>query len=140
MICYKLTDARMRTHGGYQWTLGEKRTTDGAGGLCGPGFLHFYLDPYLAILLAPLHVNFGSGARLFRAKAGGAIKHDRGLKAGASELTLLEEIPLPNPTLKQRAAFAKLCAKWANEAARGPRMASTAIGAKLAELAREAMQ
>lgn len=140
MICYKLTDANLCTHGGYQWTLGEKRSTDGRGDLCGPGFLHFYLDPLLAVMLDPIHANIGGAARLFRAKAGGTIRHDRGLKAGAASLTLLEEMPLPVVTTAQRVAFAKACAEWATVAATGPRMGPIEIAAKLATLAQEACQ
>lgn len=140
MIGYKFTDHKMKTHGGFQWEIGRKATTTGEGELCGPGFLHYYADPLLAVLLAPLHVNFGPDRRLFRVEAGGVIKNDRGLKLGASELTLLEEIPVPVVAMKQRAAFAAKCAEWAKEAARGPRLAPAEIGAKLTQFAREACE
>lgn len=140
MVGYKFTDKHLRTHGGFQWEIGRKATTTGEGELCGPGFLHYYADPLLAVLLAPLHVNFGPDRRLFRVEAGGVIKNDRGLKLGASELTLLEEIPVPTVTPNQCAAFAAKCAEWARETARGPRLTPEEIGAKLAQFAREACE
>jgi len=130
----------MQTYGGYKWVLGEERTTTGEGELCGAGWLHAYHDPLLAVLLDPIHANFGSTARLFAAEAGGRMAYDRGLKMGATSLTLTEELPLPTVTPDQRVKFAKLCADWAQEACLGPRLDADIIAVKLAQLAQAAVQ
>ncbi len=91
---YKLTDASMKTHGGYQWELGRTQTVSGKGPLCSAGWLHVYSHPDLAVILNPIHANF-SYPRLFRAEASGVYLSDRSLKAGVSSLTLIEELPLP---------------------------------------------
>ncbi len=109
---YKLTDKQMRTHGGYQWALNEKRTASGEGELCGPGWLHLYTHPLLAVLLNPIHACLAPKTmRLFEATAGGRFKHDHGLKFGATEVTLLREIPVPEVTTNQKIRFGILCVK-----------------------------
>ena len=108
-IVYKLTDQYMQTHNGYQWTLNVKHTASGEGELCGPGWLHAYTDPLLAVLLNPIQANI-KNPRLFKAK-GKIGKTDNGLKVGCTELTLTEELELPVITTEQRVRFAILCAK-----------------------------
>ncbi len=108
-ILYKFTDQNMQTHGGCQWVLGEKKTTSGEGELCGPGWLHCYTDPLLAVLLNPIHADY-ENPRLFRARAGRKSKHDHGLKSGYTKMTLIEEIPVPAISTAQRVRFAILCA------------------------------
>lgn len=109
MKLYKLTDQNMQTRGKYQWTLGEERTASGNGGLCGPGWLHFYTDPLLAVLLNPIHANI-SEPRLFEAE-GDVGEDDHGLKVGCRRATLVREIQLPVVTKKQHVRFAILCAQ-----------------------------
>ena len=87
-ILYKFTDQNMQTHGGCQWVLGEKKTTSGEGELCGPGWLHCYADPLLAVLLNPIHADY-ENPRLFRARVGRKSKHDHGLKSGYTKMTLI---------------------------------------------------
>ena len=106
---YKLTDQKMKTYNGFQWALGEKKTASGNGGLCGPGFLHAYTHPLLAVLLNPIHANI-SKPRLFEC-AGTVAKADSGLKVGCTVLTLTREIGLPPITTVQSVSFAILCAK-----------------------------
>ena len=108
-ILYKFTDQNMQTHGGCQWVLGEKKTTSGEGELCGPGWLHCYADPLLAVLLNPIHADY-ENPRLFRARVGRKSKHDHGLKSGYTKMTLIEEIPVPAISTEQRVRFAILCA------------------------------
>lgn len=108
-ILYKLTDQNMQTHRGCQWVLGEKKTTSGEGELCGPGWLHCYADPLLAVLLNPIHADY-KNPRLFRARVGRKSKHDHGLKSGYTKMTLIEEIPVPAISTAQRVRFAILCA------------------------------
>ena len=134
---YKLTDSDMKTYGGFQWQIGTTYTTRGKGSLCSAGWLHYYHDPLLAVLLNPIHANVNK-PRLFEAHAAGEMLYDRGLKAGATSLTLLREIALPTFTIAQRAKFARLCATWAKACVGGPRMAPLDIAVKLAQLAAEA--
>ena len=106
---YKLTDQNTQTHGGCRWVLGEEKTTSGEGELCGPGWLHCYSDPLLAVLLNPIHADY-ENPRLFRARVGRKSKHDHGLKYGYTKMTLIEEIPVPAISTEQRVRFAILCA------------------------------
>ena len=123
MIKYKLTDQQMRTHNGFQWELGKPVETSGEGDLCGPGWLHYYDDPILAVLLNPIHANIAN-PRLFECSATGKHKLDRGLKGGCTQMTLNKELDLPTLTRLNQVAFGILCAlevyrdpafvEWAN--------------------------
>lgn len=109
---YKLTDQALQTHCGFQWTVGEWEETDGTAGLCGPGWLHFYSDPALALIMNPAHANIRK-PRLWRVEVSGEFKADRGLKCGWTRARLVEELPLPDVTPAVRVHFAILCAKAA---------------------------
>src|SRR3990167_7851800 len=93
-VVYKLTDQHMKTHGGYPWELGKVNTVTGTGNLCGPGWLHVYSHPWLAVLLNPIHAIY-QPCRLFKAIANGVYRSDGSLKAGVSSLVLVEELPVP---------------------------------------------
>lgn len=110
MIRYKLTDQNMRTYEGYQWRLNKLHKTSGEGNLCGPGWLHFYSDPLLAVLLNPIHASIDN-PRLFQAGVSGKHKDDNGLKEGWSEAKLIKELDVPVISLNQRIVFGILCAK-----------------------------
>lgn len=56
-IRYKLTRKNQTTYGGFKWRKRRWYKTSGEGYLCGPGWLHCYTDPLLAILLNPIHAN-----------------------------------------------------------------------------------
>ena len=106
---YKLTDSEMRTHGGFQWTLGVPAPKlSGKGNLCGPGWYHLYTDPLLAVLQDPIHGDRGHGERLFEATGEVGIT-DHGLMVGCRMPTLVREIPLPVVTTEQRVRFAIFC-------------------------------
>ena len=107
---YKLTDANMRTRNGFQWELGVWKETSGEGDLCGPGWLHCYSDPWLAIFMNPLPAGIVR-PRLFRGEAEGAFKDDHGLKQGYTRLRIVEELPVPKLTTVSRVATGILCAK-----------------------------
>jgi len=131
-IGYKLMDAQMRTFNRTcQWALGVTKTVTGRGDMCGPGWLHSYRDPLLAVLLDPIHGNYGSDARLFEVQCGGITKSDRGLKFGDTEQTLVKELVPPQVTIKQRVQFAKNCAEFAARAAKGPRLSPDQIHKEL---------
>jgi len=110
MIVYKLTNQDCCTRGDTLWTPGKWRKTSGVGDLCGPGWLHFYSDPLVAVLLNPIHGAIAS-PRLWEAEAGGEMKADHGLKAGSTRLRVVREIPLPEITTEQRVRFA-ICCAW----------------------------
>jgi len=110
MIVYKLTDQKMQTHGGCQWEPGVPRETDGSGSLCGPGWLHYYHDPLLAVLLNPIHADIADPV-LWEAEAEGLHKDDCGLKGGCTRLTLIRQVDLPQITTEQHVRFGILCAK-----------------------------
>lgn len=109
MTC-KLTDQDGRTYGRCQWGPGVTHETDGSGELCGPGWLHYYSDPLLAVLLNSIHADFAE-PRLWEVLVEGIGKRDLcGLKFGATRLTTIREIPVPKITTVQRVRFAILCA------------------------------
>ena len=110
MIVYKLTDQNLQTYGSYQWEPGVARETDGNGGLCGPGWLHYYHDPLLAVLLNPIHADIANPI-LWEAEADGLHRDDRGLKGGCTRLTLIRQVDLPQITTEHRVRFGILCAK-----------------------------
>jgi hypothetical protein len=105
---YKLTDEHGQTHNETQWGPGFSHKTPGVGEMCGPGYIHAYTHPVLAVLLNPIHADF-SNPRLW--KASGTIRRTDGLKVGTWDLTTEAEIPLPVVTTEQMIKFAILCAK-----------------------------
>ena len=110
MLVYKLTDQKMQTLGGFQWEAGKIREASGDGPLCSKGWLHAYESPPLAVLHNPIHANIAN-PRLFSADTlDGEILRDGMMKLGSTRLVLLEEIPLPQISLTQRAAYGILCA------------------------------
>jgi len=120
---YKLTDRNMCTMETYKWELGEWHETSGKGPLCGPGWLHCYTDPYLAVFLNPPHANLVD-PRLYKGEGRGKRRDDHGLKCGYTQMRIIEEIPVPEPTREQYIEFAIRCAmavysepsfvEWAN--------------------------
>ena len=129
MIKYKLTTQDGTTHNYYQWSLpkGEKpgdwHRTSGEGNLCGPGWLHYYHHPLLAVLLNPIHADIQDPI-LWEVEVGGEQKDDAGLKGGATKMRLLKKIDLPMFSTEQRVVFGIYCAletcndeefvRWAN--------------------------
>lgn len=104
MIVYKLTDARDQTRGGTQWGEGVTHEASGEGGLCGPGWIHCYDDPLLAVLMNPIHVNWKT-MHLWEAEAE-LDESDGGLKFGTRRLTTLRRIPLPKLNTEQQVRLA----------------------------------
>jgi hypothetical protein len=111
---YKLTDNKLRTHGGMQWTLGEWREDDQLGPMCGPGGFHGYSSPRLAVLLNPIHANY-QPAKLFEAEYRGRGKANFAsdglkLKLKVRAMRITRQIELPEFSLTQRIYFGILCA------------------------------
>ncbi len=109
MIKYKLTDENLRTYGGCQWGEGVTHTASGEGELCGPGWIHVYDSPELAVLLNPMHANFKNPV-LWKVRVSGLAKHDRGLISGYTKVTSLRRMELTTVSREQRVKFAILCA------------------------------
>ena len=109
MEVYKLTRPDQTTHNACKWATGRWKETDGSGELCGPGWLHSYSSPLLAVLHNPIHADYRPFI-LWRAEAGGEYRNDRGLKQGHTRLRLLAQVEPVVFTDVQRAAYAIYCA------------------------------
>lgn len=105
----KLTDQRDRTHGDTQWGPGVTHEAPGKGDLCTEGWIHYYEDEYLAVLMNPAHGGF-ENPHGWKIKIGGRTKRDA-FKSGAQRVTTIERCDLPEFTMEQRVYFAILCAK-----------------------------
>lgn len=105
----KLTDENDQTYGDTVWGENVTHTASGYGGLCAEGWIHYYDDPLLAVLLNPIHANFKS-PHLWGVEVNGRTKKDHGLKFGTTSLTTIKRIPLPKITLEQKVIFGILCA------------------------------
>jgi len=110
MIGYKLTTQDLKTFNNFQWEIGKKVITSGKGQLCSAAYIHYYDDPLLALIFDPIHANI-LNPKLFKVEVSGEVQTDRGRKFGCTEMTLLEEIPMPEISVTQKVAFAILCAK-----------------------------
>jgi hypothetical protein len=106
---FKLTDRDGQTWGGTQWWPGVSHSGTGEGELCGPGWIHAYEHPLVAVLMNPIHARFRT-PRLWEAEGEIAIR-DGQLKCGCKTLTTVREIPLPKITTEMRIRFAIMCAK-----------------------------
>ena len=106
MKLYKLTDSNGCTRNNTQWGPGITHRGTGKGDLCGPGWIHTYTHPLLAVLLNPIHANFNE-PRLWEAE--GEIGREDELKIGCVALTTIKEIEIPKVTTEQRIAFGILC-------------------------------
>lgn len=108
MDVFKLTNQNHMTRYNTQW--GPNVTHEASGrcqALCTDSWLHFYLDPHLAIILNPFYGHIKS-PRLYEAKAEGKILIGSRFSGigGASHLTTIREIDPPTITLAQRRGFA----------------------------------
>lgn len=123
MKIYKLTRVDGTTNGDMQWGEGFTNTVEWGGYLCGPGCLHGYRSPELAVFLRLLHVD-SDYTELWECSTP-EILADDGLKIGMASITTIKKIPMPQPTTEQRIEFAIRCAmlvykdeawtKWATD-------------------------
>jgi hypothetical protein len=107
---YKLTDENDRSRGDCQWGEGITHEVEGDEGLCSDSWIHFYDDPYLAVIFNYIHASFPK-FHLWEVQVDGEIKTDRGLKFGAHKVTTIKKIDPPDISNEQKIAFAILCAK-----------------------------
>ena len=111
-ILYKLTNQKRRTHGNFEWPEpgGDWVIMDGTGALCGPGWLHCYTSPHLAVLLNTIHARIPDPIG-WALEWRGRRWDDHGLKVGVTEARLLHQIELPVYSIQQRIAFSIYCAQ-----------------------------
>jgi len=134
---FKLTDSCGKTRNDTQWGPGVSHSGTGKGELCGPGWIHAYEHPLIAVLMNPIHARVKT-PRLWEAEGEIAIR-DGQIKCGCKTLTTIREIPLPKITTEMRVRFAILCAKevcadlpwnaWADKWLSGEDRSEAAAGA-----------
>ena len=114
---YKLTNQNRCTHGGFrlpadgEWFSAAQ--CDAPPVQCTDTVLHHYAHPLLAVLFNPLHADIKT-PRLFEIEIDEELGTD-GLKGWCREQRIIRELPLPELTIEQRAAFAIYCAEpWAD--------------------------
>lgn len=116
---YKLTTQDNKTRKGEYnectWGPGVTHSGTGEGGLCGPGYIHAYLSPALAVLLNPIHANIPN-PRLWECSVSAIDCTDKDLKIGSTSLTTVREVPLPDMTIRHQVIFAILCAEKTQQA------------------------
>ncbi len=94
---YKLTNVRDNTSAGTvtcNWGVGvtHKPTNTSNGGLCSDQYIHAYKDPYLGILMDPIHAKY-SLRRPFKVWRGvGIVGADDGTKIGCTQFKTIEDI------------------------------------------------
>ena len=109
MKVYKLTTQNFTTFNLTKWGENVTHKTSGEGELCSNGWLHYYHNPLLAVLLNSIHANIHNPI-LWEAEAEGLHKDDYGLKGGCTKLTTIKQIPLPVVTKNQ---YQELCIRLA---------------------------
>ena len=109
MKLYKLTDGNNQTMNGTNWGENVTHTADGKSTeLCNEHWLHAYVDPVLAVMMAPAHVTY-SQTKMWEAE--GVVGLEKADKVGCTSLMTVREIPLPVVTTEQRVKFACLVAR-----------------------------
>ena len=109
MKVYKLTNKYCETRNNTLFEIGKPVKATGTGkDLCSDGWIHFYQDPIIAVIMNPIHANFNP-PRLFEAEAVGELLLEP-LKGGCKELTLIKELELPVVTMTNKISFGIYCA------------------------------
>lgn len=108
-IKYKLVDQNGYTRRGMSgktyWLDKQEKVAIGDGTeLCTDGVIHYYDDPYLAVLFNPIHADIDA-PRLITIKIDKQYVHD-GLKGGCKKAKYIKEIKLPKISIIQRVTFA----------------------------------
>ena len=143
MNVYKLTNQENKTYGECCWTPGEWKTASGEGELCGPGWLHCYESPEIAVFMNPIHAKINNPC-LWLADVRGNCLRDGQLKSGYTKMRIIEKIELPIITTAQRVEIGIRCAMavckddaagWAAEAAMRAAEAGQAAAAAAADAA-----
>ena len=107
---YKLTKTDQTTRNNTKFKIGVPVHAIGTGTkLCSNGWIHFYVNPVLAVLMNPIHANFDPFL-LFECETSDKELHEP-LKSGCKTLTITKQISIPIVTITNRIAFGILCAK-----------------------------
>ncbi len=77
--------------------------------LCSSQIIHGYKDPYLAVLMNPIHGSYDAKTMLLW-EAKGRVVADDGTKSGCKTLTTIKQIPVPQFTTEQLVEIAIRCA------------------------------
>ena len=110
MKCFKLISHTGCTFGYTKWGENVTHTASGTDpNLCSDGFIHFYMDPRIAVVMNPTHAGFVNPI-LWEAEYSGKVVHEP-LKSGSKTLTTIRQIPLPEISPTQKIAFGIYCAK-----------------------------
>ena len=111
LTAYKLLTQNLTSHNNTKWKLGKTNRLPDKGiyKMCSKHVLHCYAHPLLAVFFNPIHANI-QNPRLFKIKIDKVVATD-GKKQASLEQTLLQELPLPILSIKQRVQIAILYAK-----------------------------
>lgn len=112
MLVYKLTNQDNTTKNNTLWGENVSHEATGYGRMCGPGWLHAYSDPRIAVLMNMAHGRF-MNPKLWEAKGEGEFCDDYGKKCGFTKLTTIKETRLPELTKEQRIRIGILYVKEA---------------------------
>ena len=104
MKLYKLTNQNNETRNHTLWGENVSHSVPGEGKLCGPGWLHAYEHPLIAVFINPVHGNI-INPRLWLAEGEIGVRNGE-LKCGTAKLTTIRKLKLPELTLEFRAAVA----------------------------------
>ena len=109
---YKLTDSSNQTKNFTRWGNNVTHSAKTLNpNLCSDGWIHFYKDPILAVLINPKHANF-KNPNMWEAEVSEGVEElHEPLKSGARSLTAIKQVVIPTVTLTHKIAFGILCAK-----------------------------
>jgi hypothetical protein len=114
MIKYKLLTKNLTTHNGFKWEVGKLYKIDKPGNsLCSDEVFHFYDSPETAALFNTRHANI-SNPVCYSVEIDDIVAFD-GLKGGAKQMRLIEQVNLPIFTKRQWIIFAIFSAKSASK-------------------------
>ena len=143
----KLTNPDGKTRNDSQWGEGITRSATGNNpSLCSDGWIHYYEDPIIAVLINSRHADFKDPI-LWECETSGMELHEP-LKSGCKTLTTIRRLPLPEVTPAQKVGFGILCAKqvcknekfaiWADNWLSGKDRSKTAASAAASAAATDA--
>lgn len=106
MDVFKVTNQYHMSKNHTQWGKNKTHKTSGNSPfLCNAGWLHFYLDPFLASFFQPIHSNIDEPV-LWTARAEDRILLENQIKGGCTKLTTIARTKLPQINTAKRIQFA----------------------------------
>ncbi len=108
---YKLTDkdgyTRQGKSGETLWVEGKCLTTSGEGDLCGPGWIHWYRNEWIAVLMNCRQGAYDlATAQMWEVETGDVVKHAYDHKSGATQLTTVRRVDMPTLSTEERVEIA----------------------------------